>query len=219
MELLDFARGPALAFGIGVFVFGTTWRLFGILLLPRVRDRSPARAGAPPPLIGAVRTAVARMWPRPAFLHATLFATINSYVFHLGLAVVVLGLGPHIAFIRQLTGLHWPSLPSNLVFAVGVVTLASLIGTLVRRMAHPVLRLLSHAGDYISLLLTIAPVLTGLLATSHLGARYETLLALHILSVAALLAWFPFGKLMHAVLVFLSRGATGMRFSHRGVRA
>lgn len=219
MELLDFARGPALTFGLGVFVLGTMWRLFGVLLLPRIRDRSPARAGAPAAPIGALRTVVARMWPRQAFLHATLFPTINSYVFHVGLAVVAFGLGPHIVFISNLTGLHWPSLPSNLAFAVGVLTLASLIGALVRRIAHPVMRLLSHTGDYVSLILTILPVITGLLATSHLGARYETLLALHMLCVAALLAWFPFGKLMHAVLVAFSRGATGMRFSHRGVRA
>ena len=32
-----------------------------------------------------------------------------------------------------------------------------------------------------------------------------------------LLVWFPFGKLMHAFLFVFSRGATGMRFSHRGV--
>jgi len=82
-----------------------------------------------------------------------------------------------------------------------------------------VLRLLSHTGDYLSWVLTTLPVITGLIATSHLGARYETLLALHILSVAAFLVWFPFGKLMHAFLFAFSRGATGMRFSHRGVKA
>jgi hypothetical protein len=29
--------------------------------------------------------------------------------------------------------------------------------------------------------------------------------------------WFPYGKLMHAVLFAFSRGATGIRFGHRGV--
>jgi hypothetical protein len=38
------------------------------------------------------------------------------------------------------------------------------------------------------------------------------------LSLELLLIWFPFGKLMHAVWFALSRGATGIRFSHRGVR-
>ncbi|OIQ63640.1 hypothetical protein GALL_548200 [mine drainage metagenome] len=47
-------------------------------------------------------------------------------------------------------------------------------------------------------------------------ARYETLLAVHILSVAVLLIWFPFGKLMHAALVFVSRGSTGALFERKG---
>jgi nitrate reductase gamma subunit len=217
MELLDFARGTALKVALGVFVLGTFWRLAGILLLPRVRDLSPAREGAPPPLLGALRTVLRRMWPRSPFFQVTLFSTINGYVFHIGLALVVFGLAPHVLFIRNLTGLAWPALPSNLVFGIGVVTLASLAAALARRLTHPVLRLLSHAGDYLSWLMTALPVASGLLATSHWGARYETLLALHILSIAAFLIWFPFGKLMHAFLFVFSRGATGLRFSHRGV--
>jgi len=218
MELLDFARGPALTVALAIFVLGTLWRLAGVLLLPRLRDLSPAREGAPPALLGGLRTVLRRMWPRPEFAQATLFMTVNSYVFHLGLALVMFGLAPHILFIRKLSGLHWPSLPSNLVYAVGVVTLASLLAVLARRLTHPVMRLLSHAGDYVSWLVTALPVATGLLATAHLGARYETLLALHLLSIAAFLVWFPFGKLMHAFLFAFSRAATGMRFSHRGVK-
>lgn len=219
LELLDFARGPALEFAMAVFVFGVLWRLVGVLLLPRMRDLSPAREGAPPGWLGAARTIVRRMWPRREFMPATLFVTINSYVFHLGLAVVVFGLGPHILFFQEVFGLSWPALPTNLVAVVGAITFASLLAVLLRRMTHPVQRLLSNAGDYLSWLVTFLPVLTGLLAANPIGGRYETLLALHLLSIAALLIWFPFGKLMHAFLFALSRGATGARFSHRGVQA
>lgn len=219
LELLDFARGPALQFAMAVFVLGVLWRLVGVLMLPRMRDLSPAREGAPAGWLGALRTVFRRMWPRPEFLPRTLFVTINSYVFHLGLAIVVFGLAPHILFFKELLGLSWPSLPTNLVAVVGAITLASLIGVLVRRMSHPVQRLLSGAGDYIAWFVTALPVITGLLAANPVGGRYETLLALHILSIALLLVWFPFGKLMHAFLFAFSRGATGLRFSHRGVNA
>jgi nitrate reductase gamma subunit len=219
MDLLDFARGPALTFAGAVFVLGTLWRLSGVLLLPRLRDLSAPREGAPAPWRGALGTVLRRMWPRREFLDRTMFSTVNSYVFHIGLAVTVFGLAPHILFIRNFSGLSWPALPSNVVFAVGVITLVSLFAAMARRLTHPVLKLLSHTGDYLSWALTTLPVLTGLLATAHLGARYETLLALHILSIAAFLIWFPFGKLMHAFLFVFSRGATGVRFSHRGVKA
>lgn len=218
MDLLDFARGPALRAAMAIFVLGVAWRLIGVLLLPRIGDRSPAREGAPPRLLGALGTIVRRMWPRKDIFPRTVFTTVNSYVFHLGLAIVIFGLAPHIVFFRDLLGLRWPALPSNFVFAVGVLTLASLVGALVFRLSSPVTRLLSGPNSYFSWLMTFLPVLTGLLATSHLGARYETLLAVHLLSIAAFLVWFPFGMLMHALLFPFSRGATGIRFSHRGVK-
>jgi nitrate reductase gamma subunit len=48
------------------------------------------------------------------------------------------------------------------------------------------------------------------------GATYETLLAIHILSVDVLLIWFPFGKLMHAVYIFPSRALNGALLSRKG---
>ena len=218
MTLLDFARGPALQVAIAVCAGGCLWRLTGILLQPRRPDRSPAREGALPAPLGALYSIVRRMWPRSNFVQATLFTTVNGYVFHIGLAVVVFGLAGHILFLRSLLGIGWAPLPSSAVYGVAVITLASLVAALARRVAHPVTRLLSAADDYLSWALTAIPVLTGLMAASHIGARYETLLALHLLSVAAFLIWFPFGKLMHAILFAFSRGATGVRFHHRGVR-
>ncbi len=78
------------------------------------------------------------------------------------------------------------------------------------------MRLISRADDYISWLMTFLPVATGLAASAHLGLRYETLLALHVLSICTFLIWFPFGKLMHAFLFVFSRGMTGIRMGQRG---
>jgi hypothetical protein len=57
----------------------------------------------------------------------------------------------------------------------------------------------------------------AVLARDHV--LYRGPLAVHLLTLELLLIWFPFGKLMHAVLFAFSRGATGVRFSHRGVEA
>jgi nitrate reductase gamma subunit len=113
-------------------------------------------------------------------------------------------------------GVSWPGLPSNVIYAIGVITGASLIAVFVHRLTNPVQKLISRLDDYISWALTFLPVATGLLASSHLGARYETILALHVLSICAFLIWFPFGKLMHAFFFVVSRGAAGVRFRHRG---
>ncbi len=89
---------------------------------------------------------------------------------------------------------------------------------MVRRLTHPVLKLLSNFDDYFSWLVTILPVITGLIIPIRFGVRYETLLAIHILSVALLLVWLPFSKLAHTFLIFVSRGTTGAILERRGAK-
>lgn len=217
MTLLDFARGPALEIAFVVFVFGVCWRLLSLLLLPRTRDNSVPRPDAPSTFVAAIRGFVGHLWPPKAYVRPSLFTTVNSYVFHIGLAIVVFGMAQHILFLRGLFGVTWPNLPSGIIAVVAVITLASLVAALARRLTSPVLKLISTFNDYFSWFVTALPVVTGLVAVAHLWAPYETLLAIHILSVALLLIWFPFGKLMHAFLVFVTRSETGVFYSRRGV--
>lgn len=218
MNLLDFARGPALDVAMAVFVLGVTWRLVSLLALPWAKDRSDKRADAPSAVSAAVSGFLRHMWVPKGFGQTSMFAVINGYVFHIGLAIIVFGFAQHIMFIKGLIGLSWPGLPTSVISIAGIVTLASLIAALVRRVTNPVMKLISTANDYFTWLITVLPVLTGLLAVSHLGAAYETLLAIHMLTVAALLIWFPFGKLMHAFLVFVTRSETAISYSRRGVK-
>lgn len=214
MDLLTFARGPALQWALVILVVGTVWRLAGILLLRRKPDYTEPRSTHT--WRGAAKLIVTRTWSKREFRASTAFGQTIGYVFHIGLAIVVFGFVPHILFIRSLTGLSWPGLPSSVVYVAGALTVAALVAALVRRLSDPVMRLISNADDYFSWAITIAPVITGLLAAAHLGAPYQTLLAIHILSVCLLLAWLPFGKLMHVFLLFISRGTTGALFARKG---
>ena len=216
MTLLDFARGPALAASFAIFTFGVGWRLLFLVLLPWSRDRSPARASAPSALVGVLRGFARHLWPRNTFAGSARFTTVNGYVMHLGLAIAFFAFAPHILFLRSVFGVHWPNLPSGLISVASVVTLVSLVLALGHRLGSPVLRLISTVNDYFSWFVTALPVVTGLIAVSHLWAPYETLLAVHLLSVALLLIWFPFGKLMHAFLVFVTRSETALHYSRRG---
>lgn len=218
MDLLALARGPLLEISIGIFVFGTVLRIVSLLALPRLKEKSVARPGARPPFVAGLREILRRFWPDKEFAGRALFHWINGWVFHIGLGIVVLFAAPHILFLEDLLGLSWAHLPNNVVFAFGIITLGSLLAALVMRIGNPVQRLISGFDDYLSWLLTFLPVLTGVIAATHLGARYETLLALHILSVEALLIWLPFGKLMHWFLVFVTRGQTGAHLNHRGAQ-
>ena len=216
MTLLEFARGPALQVAMIIFVLGATWRFFGALLLPWRLAPAEPRKGALSPIAAAFKGVVVKMWPHKPFQKAGMFTFVNGYILHFGLAIVVFLFAPHILFIKGLTGLSWPALPNNIVHPIAIVTLASLVAGLVHRLRSPVLRLISRADDYVSWLATILPVLTALHATIHAGGSYETLLAIHILSICAFLIWFPFGKLMHAFMFVFSRAMTGVRMGQRG---
>ncbi|MHB8622667.1 MAG: nitrate reductase [Sulfuricaulis sp.] len=214
MGLLEFTRGPVLMWSLIIFCVGVMWRLLGVLLLRRKPDYSEARSHAM--ASGAVKAIFRRMWPRQEFQARTFYSQTISYVFHIGLVIVVFLFVPHILFIRSLTGLMWSGLPNSFIYLAGVITLAALVMAVIRRFTHPVLKLLSNFDDYFSWFVTTAPVVSGLLAAAHWGARYETLLGLHILSVELLLVWFPFGKLMHAFLFVVSRGTTGALMERKG---
>jgi hypothetical protein len=137
---------------------------------------------------------------------------------HISLAIVIFGGAPHILFIESFTGLSWQPLPTIVIHLAAAIALAALLAGMGRRLSHPVLRLISNFDDYFSWLVTALPVITGLLTVAHVGARYETLLALHILSFEVFLVWFPLGKLMHSIIVFGSRYTTGFTFTRRGAR-
>ncbi|MDD3518611.1 MAG: nitrate reductase [Chromatiales bacterium] len=216
MDLLTFARGPALQAAFTIFLIGTFWRLLGVLLLRRKLDHSEPRQ---PALAGAFKGQIAHLWPYQPFASRVMASYLLGYAFHIGLVVVIFFYLPHILFIQDLFGVSWPALPHAVVNAVGGITLMALVALLVKRLMNPVTRLISNFDDYFTWFVTVTPLVTGMLAVAQVGARYETLLALHLLSVALLLIWFPFGKLMHAFFFVAARATTGMIFERRGTHS
>ena len=211
MSLLEFARGPALAFSVVVFALGLAWRLYRIWRRPVPVDHSePRRRDL---AAGGLRAVFAKMLP-PRGVEVRGAAMANAYAYHVGLALVAFGYAPHIAFIERHTGLAWPALPEPVFFVAAGITIVSLLIALLARLTDPVLRLLSRFDDYFSWLVTMAPLLTGM-ALLPLPAE-PAAVAIHLLSLELLLAWLPFGKLAHAALVFVSRWRTGVDFTRKG---
>jgi nitrate reductase gamma subunit len=216
MDLLGFARGPALKVALAVFCVGVVWRIVGIGLLRIRLEHSRPRASVVRFLAGGLLTIGSRSWPHPAFTRRTGAGEVIGYSYHMGLFAIVLLFGPHIAFLGSLFGFTWPGLPSSLITVIAVLTVTLFLEVLFRRVTNPVMRMLSNFDDYFSWVITMLVLATGLAATAHLGGPYQRLLALHILSVDALLLWFPFGKLMHAFYIFPGRAINGAILARKG---
>lgn len=213
MTLLEFARGPALAASLTVFVAGTLWRTARLFVRPAQRDLSAPRGSV---LFGALRGMLYRFWPHPRFGSTIGFSTAVGYVYHVGLAVIVFGFLPHIEFVHHLTGLYWPALPNEVTYIAGVLTAVALVIALVQRRTDPVKHMLSRFDDYFSWFVVFLPVITGMAIIGVRRHSTSPAVAVHLLSVELLLMWFPFGKLMHAGLAFWSRALTGAKYARRG---
>jgi nitrate reductase gamma subunit len=216
MDLLDFARGPALQWAAYILVAGTIWRIVGILLLKEKPDFSDPRARGG--LGAALKVIYTRSFTADPFKPATMYPKMMAYVQHIGLFAVLFLFVPHIVFFEGFLGFDWPGLPNSVIYVFGVAAVVASIALLVRRVMSPVLRLISNFDDYFSGFVAVFPFMTGLMIPVRLGFRYEDLLAIHILSVALLMIWLPFGKLGHAFLVLITRGTTGMVFERRGAK-
>jgi nitrate reductase gamma subunit len=214
--LLDFVRGPGMQAACLIMIVGIVWRLSGILLLRLRPQHATSRASLLARVGGGVAMAFTRSVPRRTFWQRIGVSMALSTVFHVGFLAILLGGAPHILVIHAISGLIWPNLPKGIVVLASGLTLAALLALLARRITHPVLRLLSTTDDYLSWFVVFLPVLTGILLSGETLGSYETLLALHILSIELLMIWLPFGKLMHGLLVFASRGAMGFNFARKG---
>ena len=214
IELLSWARGPGLQIATIIFVAGIVIRIVEILMLGRKANLAEAKG---PEMSSGLKTVVTRTVPDRATFKRSGLTITAGYFFHIGLFVTFFLYAPHILFIKDLTGLSWPSLPTPVVDAFAVITIISLLVVLVNRLTNKVMRFLTNFEDLLTWFLTLAPLVTGYIAFHRIGFTAPTLLAVHILSVELLMIVFPFTKLMHAFTLFLARWYNGAISGYRGV--
>jgi len=212
MTVLGLVEGPLWYTAATVFVVGALWRIGGMLALPARVELSEPRASA---TAGAVRSILQHSLPRPAFVRQTAFHVVAGYLFHLGLFAFLLFGAPHIAFIKErILGFGWAPMPRWAFIVTAEIAFLGLALLWLRRLLDPVLVRISDADDRAGLWLTCLVMLTGCFALQETD---ESLRILHMLSVEAWLVYFPFSRLMHAVLFLFSRGYTGAAYGRRGI--
>ena len=216
IEFLSWVRGTGFQIASAIFVFGVIVRLLGILMLGRKANLAEANGSE---MAGGLRTVATRFIPETDSMQRSRFTIVTGYIFHIGIFIAIFFFAPHILFFKDVFGLSWSALPTQIVDAVTVITMIALVAVLVRRWKDPLLRYLTNAQDYLVWTVTMLPLITGYLAFHRLGLPAPTLLALHILSVELLMIVFPFTKLMHTFTFILSRWYNGAISGYKGVQS
>ena len=213
--LIDFARGPLLAFSL-------LWMAVGLLraLLQQAWEIgwSWRRAGDMYVPWGIVlRRNLAWLLPWRYLRSEERFAyNFTSFVFHVGIIVVPVFLAGHVVLWRRELGLGWPALPPLVADVLTVLTIVAALGLLVGRAASRAARTMSKLQDWLLPALCILPMATGWLLAHPEWAAWDGRLSwlLHLLSAELLLVLVPVSKLTHIVLFWVSQSSTelGWRF-------
>lgn len=212
VELLNWARSTGLTYATIFMVLGLTLRVFEILSLKRPGELAEVRSDG-------VRDGWMMIFKRslPEVRHWRYITA--SYIFHIGLLVVIFFFIPHTHFFRDVFGVFWGGFPNYVIDFFTVLSIAAMLYTLVARFYDPARRILTKVSDYLAWLVTFLPFVTGYMAYHRLGMDYTTMLALHILSVEVLMVAIPISKLTHTVTFAMARWYTGSNNGRRGIQS
>ncbi len=218
MDFYDFAEGPLLWISFLTFVIGSLLRVAFFLGVSTRKDK---------PIYRYFRwryvLATIGRWLLPFnkdVVKNPVF-TFLAYVFHICLIVVPIWFSGHIALWEESRfGWSWTPIPDTLSDWMTIILVAIAIFFFMRRILSPEVRLISTFSDYLLLVATALPFLTGYFLThgtlDSAGFVGDNMRLIHILAGELMLILIPLTKLSHFVLFFLSRGATGIEFGRRG---
>lgn len=137
--------------------------------------------------------------------------TLAFFGFHLGAVLVPLCLLGHNLFLQEKIGISFFTISNTFANILSWTAVISLSFLLLRRLVLPEVRIMTDLHDYLVLLISLAPFVTGLMARYQVG-DYSFWLNMHIFCGEILLIAIPFTKLSHVFLFFASRAQIGMDF-------
>ena len=214
-DFYEFLTGPALWAAFIIFIVGLTVRLTYLYGISKERDRVFYNHVN---LKWAIRSIIHWLIPLGSVgLRKQPVFAIAFFLFHVCLLGVPIFLLAHNTLWQEAFGIGLPSLPDSVANVLTVVFLLAAAVLLARRIVRAEVRFLSTAWDYVLLILTSTPFVTGFLAYHQIGP-YKLILTLHILFAEILLIIIPFSKLGHIVLFFFSRTSLGFEMGRRGAR-
>jgi hypothetical protein len=152
-----------------------------------------------------------------AYLEDSIFlihpvVSVVTVVFHLLLFVIPIFLLAHNELFRNAFGFSLPTLSEQVADALTIVLMVCGGFFLLRRVFVRRMRAITTAWDYIILLVTLTPFVSGFLAF-HQWGDYQTVVIVHILSGELALILIPFTKLNHMIYFFLYRLLIGSEYS------
>ena len=214
-----FVEGPLLWLAWTVFIAGSIIRLLMFFSLSRKKDKvvyEHFKWGY------VIKTWLRYIFPFNQTVAKSPVFTLLSYVFHLLLVIIPLLAFAHLAYWNEETVFQWDftywALPDRLVPYLTWIFISIGAVFLLRRIFVPEVRIISQFSDYLLLIVTMLPFLTGYL-TAQTSFLPDYMRTIHIMSAELMMILIPFTKLSHFILFFPSRMVMGIEWGRRGYSA
>ena len=207
--MVDFVQGSLIWISLTGFFLGLVLQVIRFLALTQRKERiflnlevkkeaAPAGGGT-----GRIQGWITFLLRRTVLgTHPTVI--IVSYLFHCLVFIVPLFLLGHNILLRNSLGISLWSFPESVSDTLTILLLIGGVFFLLRRLFLSRVRAITTPYDYLVLMITLAPFLTGFLAY-HQCFEYRTVIFLHILAGEIMLLTLPFTRLGHMIFFFLYR--------------
>ena len=211
--MYQFVTGPLLWLSFGIFFVGMIVRIVRYIGgLNWQMDRVTYTVNVSYGIKGALRSIFFWLFPfGTRSWRAKPGMTILFFVFHIGLVITPVFLLAHNIVLKERWRISWFAIPGTVADLLTIAVIVCAVFLILRRIAFPEVRILTTAYDYLLLVITVAPFVTGFLA-SHQVPGYPFWLMAHIICGEIMLIAIPFTKLSHVALFFLSRAQLGMDY-------
>ena len=212
--LLEFAKEPLFKFSFALMILG----LFRIVALTLFgAGEALFRAGDRAIDYGQiVRDTFSWLLPVRRWADLRPVYSLISILFHIALISVPFFLAAHVSLWTRATGLAWSAMPQVPADLLTVLVIFGGPALFFMRLFYRSARAISRFQDYFWPLMLTVPALTGFLcANGDLSAgAYRSLMLIHVLCANAIMAFIPFTKLAHCVLMPLTYlvGGIGWKF-------
>ena len=245
VQFIAFIKGPMVWIAFGVFFAGLAvqaWRFFSVTrkkdpdYVPGAPKKKKKKKKSKKALGKAQakpkrRSIMERLQPLIRFadkryhnLENSMFfthpvVTVVTVIFHIFLFATPILLLAHNELFRQAFGFSLPSLADQATDTMTIIFLMCGAFFLYRRLFVKRVRAITSLWDYVMLLVTLTPFITGFLAFRQ-WFDYSTVMIVHIVSGELMLILIPFTKLGHMIYFFLYRLLIGSEYSFgQGKRA
>jgi len=213
--LYNLVRGPLVYIAFIVFIGGSVYRIKKFIdLVKKDKTIMPFIS-----LKSALRSLFHWMVPfntvnwrrRPV-------VTIVTFLFHIGLVFIPIFLLSHNILWRESWGISWWCLPEWIADTGTLIVIFSCVFFFLRRVFAPEVRFVTFDSDYLMLIISFLPFITGFLAYHQLLLPHKTMVILHILFGELMLITIPFTRLFHMFYFFLTRSFMGSQAAGWGTR-